>query len=142
VKERTASGDVTADGVSGAGEGLAGCRMIGMERYATKPTGYRQAAMQQLFCLFVVGVPYYQSLLITGVGGMISFLLLAFLLTFVVAHSPAIYRIVTESVKSLPLSWTAPLLDHRDRWVNAPMYAVAPGPTLAPSFQRPPPLFS
>ncbi|MGA7155623.1 MAG: hypothetical protein WBY53_02180 [Acidobacteriaceae bacterium] len=108
----------------------------------TKPAGYRQAAVQQMFFLFVVGIPYYQALLVTGVSGMISFLLLAFLLTYVVARSPAIYRIVTQSLKSLPLSWIAPTVDRRDRWVDAPMYVVAAGPTLAPLFQRPPPIFS
>jgi hypothetical protein len=108
----------------------------------TKPQGYRQAATEQLLCLFVLCLPYYQSLLFAGMSGMIFFLLLTFLLMFVVARSPAIYRVMTACLKTLPSSWSAPTLDRRDRWVSAPLYVVAPGPSLAPSFQRPPPLFS
>jgi hypothetical protein len=75
-------------------------------------------------------------------SGMISFLLLTFLLMFVVARSPAIHRVITACLKALPPSWVAPALDRRNRWVGEPLYVVAPGPSLAPSFQRPPPLFS
>jgi len=108
----------------------------------TKPQGYRRAASEQLLCFFVLCLPYYQSLLFAGMSGMISFLLLTFLLIFVVARSPAIYRVITACLKALPPSWVAPTLDRRDRWVGAPLYVVAAGPSLAPSFQRPTPLFS
>jgi hypothetical protein len=108
----------------------------------TKPQGYRQATTEQLFCLFVLCLPYYQSLLFAGISGMASFLLLTFLLMFVVARSPAIYRTITACLKALPMSWIAPTLDRRDRWVTIRLFVVAPGPSLAPSFQRPPPLFS
>ena len=110
--------------------------------HGTRPQGYKQATMEQLFCLFVLCVPYYQSLLFAGMTGVVSFLLVTFLLMFVVARSPAIYRVVTACLKALPLSWVAPLLDCRDRWVTAPLCFAASGPSLAPSFQRPPPLFS
>jgi len=108
----------------------------------TKPRGYKQAASEQLRCFFVLCLPYYQSLLFAGMSGMISFLLLTFLLIFVVARSPAIYRVIAACLKALPPSWVAPTLDGRDRWVGAPLYVIARGPSLAPSFQRPPPLFS
>jgi len=98
--------------------------------------------MEQLFCLFVLCVPYYQSLLFAGMSGMVSFLLLTLLLMFVVARSPAIYRTIASCLKTLPLSWVAPILDCRERWVSAPLWVAASGPSLAPSFQRPPPLFS
>jgi hypothetical protein len=108
----------------------------------TKPQGYRQATTEQLFCLLVLCIPYYQALLFAGMSGMVSFLLLTFLLMFVVVRSPAIYRTITAQLKVLPPSWVAPRLDCRDRWVTVPRCVVAPGPSLAPSFQRPPPLFS
>jgi hypothetical protein len=116
--------------------------MACMERHVTKPQGYRQAATQQLLCLFVLCLPYYQSLLFAGMSGMISFLLLTFLLMFVVVPSPAIYRVFKACLKALPWSLVAPTLDRRNCWVSAPLYALASGPSLAPSFQRPPPLFS
>lgn len=108
----------------------------------TKPQGYRQATTEQLFCLFVLCLPYYQSLLFAGISGMVSFLLLTCLLMFVVANSPAIYQTITACLRALPPSWVAPILDRRDRWVSVPLFVVAPGPSLAPSFQRPPPIFS
>lgn len=113
-----------------------------MERHMTKPQGYRQAAAEQLFCLFVFCLPYYQSLLFAGMSGMISFLLLTFLLMFVVERSPAIYSVISAFVKALPSLLVAPTLDRRDRWVSTSLYVVASGPSLDPSFPRPPPLFS
>jgi hypothetical protein len=108
----------------------------------TKPHGYKQAAAEQLLCFLVLCLPYYQSLLFAGMSGMISFFLLTFLLMFVVARSPAICRVLTVCLEALPSSWIAPAFDRRDHWVSAPLFAVASGPGLAPSFQRPPPLFS
>ena len=116
--------------------------MACMGRHVTKPQGYRQSASEQLLCFVVLCLPYYQSLLFAGMSGMVSFLLLTFLLMFVVARSPAIYRVITACLEAFPPSWVAPTLDRRDRWVGASLYVVASGPSLAPSFQRPPPLIS
>ena len=116
--------------------------MASMGRQIVKPQGYRQAASEQLLCFFVLCLPYYQSLLFAGISGMISLLLLTFLLVFVVSRSPAIYRAITTCLNTLPLSWVTPILDRRNRWVGEPLYVVVAEPGLAPSFQRPPPLFS
>ena len=113
-----------------------------MGRQVTKPQGSRQSASDQLLCCFVLCLPYYQSLLFAGMSGMISFLLLTFLLMFVAARSPAIYRVIIICLKALPPSWAPPTLDRRDRRVFEPLFVVAAGPSLAPSFQRPPPLLS
>lgn len=116
--------------------------MIFMEWQVRKPQGYRQSASEQLLCFFVLCLPYYQSVLLAGMSGMISFLLLTFLLMFVVSRSPAIYRVITACLKALPLSWAVPTLNQRNGRVGEPLYVVSAGPSLAPSFQRPPPLFS
>jgi hypothetical protein len=113
-----------------------------MSWHLRKPEGYRQAASEQLLCFLALGIPYYQSLLFAGTSGIISFLLLTLLLMFVVARSPAIYRVLTACLTVLPPSWVAPYLNSAIRWVGEPLFVVAPGPSLAPSFQRPPPLFS
>jgi hypothetical protein len=73
---------------------------------------------------------------------MVSVLLLTFLLMFVVARSPAIRSVLSACLTALPPSWIASIPDHRDRWVTVPLYVAASGPSLAPSFQRPSPLFS
>ncbi len=116
--------------------------MASMGRHVTKPQGYRQAASEQLLFFFVLSLPYYQSLLFAGMGGTTSFLLLTFLLMFVVARSPAIYRVITAGLKALPPTWFPPALNCGDRWVGESLFVVFEGPSLAPSFQRPPPLFS
>jgi hypothetical protein len=107
-----------------------------------KPQGYRQAAVEQCFCLLVLCLPYYQSLLFAGISGMISVLLFTCLLMFVVVHSPEAYRKIAELLETFPLSWVAPIFDRRGFWVSVPSRAVHHGPSLAPSFQRPPPIFS
>jgi hypothetical protein len=116
--------------------------MVSKGEYVTKPQGYRQATAEQLSCLLVLCLPHYQALLFAGMSGMVSFLLLTFLLLFVVARSPAICRTITAHLKALPPSWVAPILDRRVRWASVPLHVVASGPSLAPCFQRPPPLFS
>ena len=113
-----------------------------MEMHVTKPEGYWRSASAQLLGFFVLCFPYHQSLLFAGMSGMISVLLLAFLLIFVVSHSQSISRVISACLKALPPSWMVPTLDRRDRWTGAPLYVLARGPSLAPSFQRPPPLFS
>jgi len=75
----------------------------------TKPQGYMQAAEEQLFCLLVLCLPYWQTLLFAGISGMVSFLVLTFLLLFVVARSRAICRAITARLKALPASWVAPI---------------------------------
>jgi hypothetical protein len=101
-----------------------------------------RAAEEQLFWLFALCLPYWQTLLFTGMSGMLSFLLLMFLLLFVVGRSPALYRAITARLKGLPTRWIAAIPDRRDRWVAAHLQITSSGPSLAPSFQRPPPLFS
>ena len=108
----------------------------------TKPQGYRHTAKEQLFGLLVLSLPSWQALFFAGMSGTISFLLLTLLLIFVVARSPAVYRTIAARLRAFPPSWIAPSLDRRDHWVNAPVYVLTSEPSLAPSFQRPPPLFS
>ncbi len=107
-----------------------------------KPQGYRRVAAEECFCLLVLCLPYYQALLFAGISGMISVVLLTFLLMFVAVRSPDIYRTITACLKALPISWAPPISDRGGLWASVPSHAVAQGPSLAPSFQRPPPIFS
>lgn len=113
-----------------------------MERHLTRPQGYVQAASDQLLCLFVLCLPDYGSLLLAGTFGLVSFLLLTFLLMFVIARAPSICKVVAACLKALPLSWVAPSLKRTGYCVRSTLFLVTPEPSLAPSFQRPPPLFS
>jgi hypothetical protein len=100
------------------------------------------AAEEQLLWLFELCVPYWQTLLFAGMNGMISFLLLMLLLLFVVDRSPAIYRALATGLEDSSARWLAPVPDRRYRWVSAHLQVTGFGPSLSPSFQRPPPLFS
>ena len=108
----------------------------------TKPLGYRQSAKEQVFCLFVLALPYYQSLFLAGISGLVTFLLLTVLLMFVVAHSPTIYQTIRTYLRTFPSWWISQVLDARENWIAAPSFFASFEPSLAPSFQRPPPLFS
>jgi hypothetical protein len=115
---------------------------MGIGAQVNKPQGYRQAVAEECFCLLVVCLPYYQSLLLAGVSGAVSVLLLTILLMFVVARSPEVYRAIAACLRAFPLSWLAPVLVRRALWVSVPRHAVLSEPGLAPWFQRPPPIFS
>jgi len=108
----------------------------------TKPRGYIRTAEERFSCLLLVSLPYWQALLLAGISGMISFLLLTFLLLFVVSRSPTVYRIISVRLKALPYLGIALILGCRDRWLVRPTRTLVAEPSLAPSFQRPPPLFS
>ena len=116
--------------------------MASIGGHVTKPQGYSHAAEEQLFWLVALCLPYVQTLLFASMSGMVSFLVLAVLLLFVVRRSPAIYRAMAGRVKASAARWLAGVADRRDRWVAAHLQVMGSGPSLAPSFQRPPPLFS
>jgi hypothetical protein len=110
--------------------------------HVQKPQGYRQAAAESCFCLLVLFLPHYQSLLFQGIGQAIGILLLTCLLMFLVDRSPEIYRAIAAGLKALLPSWFTPILRSAGRWVSAPSRTVVLEPSLAPTFQRPPPIFS
>ena len=119
-----------------------GLTMICKGERVRKPQGYRQAAAEACFCLFALCLPYWQSLLLAGISGTLSLLLFTCLLLFAVARTPEIYGCLTANLRALPPSWLAPPVKPSGPWIWIPLRAVAQGPSLAPAFQRPPPLFS
>jgi hypothetical protein len=107
----------------------------------TKPQGYRQSAAEAVFCLFVLCLPHYQSLLFAGIGRTILAVLLACLLMFLVVRSTEICRIVADCLIAF-VSWIAPSFAQDFRAILFVSLTVPSAPTVAPLFQRPPPLFS
>lgn len=108
----------------------------------SRPEGYRQALAETCFLLLIKWGPYGSPLLLATVGGAIASLLIATLLLFVVECSPDALATIAGCLDRLPLSWLAPLLECKDRGLAALWLALPESPSLAPSFQRPPPLFS
>lgn len=113
-----------------------------MGMHANGPKGLKQAAVRPLLCLSILCLPYYQALLYAGMSGVLSVLLLSILLMIAVSRSPEIYRAITSCLKALPLGWAMPAPHRCVRWAGPQLFVVAAEPSLAPSFQRPPPLFS
>lgn len=116
--------------------------MTRMGRHRVKPRRCIRTAPRQLACFFLLCLPYYQSLLIAGATGVLSFLLLTLLLLFVVSRTPAIHRAVRSCLAALRLFARAPVLQRAPRRMRAAFRVTVGEPSLAPSFQRPPPLFS
>jgi hypothetical protein len=108
----------------------------------TRPAGYRHAAKESCFCLFVLCLPYYQSLLFAGLTGMISVLLLTAVLVLFVSRTPQISRTMAALAAVFPQGWLTPQQQRGGPWMAIPVFATPDGPSLAPGFQRPPPLFS
>jgi hypothetical protein len=92
--------------------------------------------------LFVLCLPYWQSILFAGISGSLSLLCLTCLLLFVVERSPETYQIVVTCLQAFPLSWVVPVLECKIRLISTPLKSAASGVGLVPSFQRPPPLLS
>lgn len=108
----------------------------------SKPQGYRQTAAEGCFFLLVLCFPYWQSVLLAAMSGTLSVLLLSCLLMFVVVRSPEISRAITAYLHAFPPSWVVPVPDRKRYQDSTPFFAIDSWPSFAPSFQRPPPIFS
>jgi hypothetical protein len=107
-----------------------------------KPEGHLRTAAETSFCLLAFCLPYWQSLLLAGISGSLSFLCFTVLLMFVVGRAPHVYTVITGRLEALPLSRVLPDLAVRRNWLVTCLCRLTPEPALAPSFQRPPPLLS
>ena len=107
-----------------------------------KPEGYLRTAAETCFCLFVFCLPYWHSLLLAGITGSVSFLGFTILLAFVIGRAPQATAALAACLKALPLSWIAPDRAAQRRRIITHLAWPLSEPALAPSFQRPPPLFS
>src|SRR5260221_10561905 len=109
---------------------------MGHSRY---PRVFLDVALYLLaYCL----VNFQPSFLVGGFSKLLASLVLAYLLAFVVIHPTDAFKRVAACLEALPVA-LAPLVVER-QWIeesNA-SFAVPNKPSLAPLFQRPPPIFS
>ena len=107
----------------------------------TKPQGYRQSAAEAVVYILPLCLPYYQSILFAGIGRTIVVLLLACMLMFLVVRSADFCRAVADCLKNF-VFWIVPPFSPGIRTISFVVPSIPGTPTLAPLFQRPPPLFS
>ena len=98
--------------------------------------------MDILLYMLPVYLPFYQAMLVAGVGRAIVLLLLAVLLMFLVTRRADVVRAIASCLNVFPSSWLAPPPAIGSRELSFASLFVPSAPSLAPLFQRPPPLFS
>ena len=64
----------------------------------SKPQGYLHSANEALFCLLIVGLPYYHSLFCASMGRLLLLYLLTFLLLFLARHSEDIAQAIRRCI--------------------------------------------
>ena len=103
---------------------------------------YRQMLLTIAYYVLSVGLANLSPLLVSGLLKLIAFLALACLLSFVVVNAGAIRRAAAACLKALPRFFFSLFVDAR--WVKQSLttFVVPKPPSLAPLFERPPPVFS
>ena len=102
----------------------------------------KEAVLDIFLYVLPVYLPFYQALLVAGIGRAILLLLLTVLLMFLVANRADIGRAVAACVRALPSSWVAPVPSLGLRELALTSMRIPAAPSLFPFFQRPPPIFS
>jgi len=98
--------------------------------------------MDMFLYMLPVYLPFYQALLIHGIGRAILFLLLAVLLMFLVGRKADICCSLAACLKAISSSSIAPARVIGFRELSFAFLAVPNEPSLSALFQRPPPLFA
>src|SRR6266852_3621981 len=94
------------------------------------------------YCLLIFCVADFRPLVIGGFFKLVTALVLACLLAFVVVHSPNICKLVAACLRALPIP-LSPLVVGRRLVGRSQTNIVVPNEaSLSPLFQRPTPLFS
>jgi hypothetical protein len=102
---------------------------------------YSQPLLNVVYLLSVFCVVGFRPLVAGSCVKLVSSLLLAFVLAFVVVESPKIYELLTACLQDLPIAVVPVLVDRR--WVACSQTStrVPNEPTLCSLFRRPPPIF-
>jgi hypothetical protein len=103
---------------------------------------YSQILLNFAYCLLVFCVADFRPLVIAGFFKLVVSLVLACLLAFVIVHSPNIGKLLASCLRALPVRFFPSVVDRQWEERSQTNILVSNEPSLAPLFQRPPPLFS
>ena len=103
-----------------------------------KPRGCLHSAGEELFCLLVLALPEYRSLLCILLAKALLYCLLAFLLLFLARHSDEIAQVIRRAVVNLCAGLVLPA-GRRSGSCFIPAVRILRAPLIAPLFMRPPP---
>lgn len=102
---------------------------------------YSQIFLNLAYCLLIFCVADFRPLVIGGFFKLVVSLVLACLLAFVIVHSPNIGRLLASCLRALPVRFFPSVVDRRWEERSQTNIVVPNEPSLAPLFQRPPPIF-
>jgi hypothetical protein len=93
-------------------------------------------------CLLIFCVADLRPVVIGGLFKLAGSLALACLLAFVIVHSPNVGKLLASCLRTLPVRYFPSVVDRRWEDQSQTNIVVPNEPSLAPLFQRPPPIFS
>jgi hypothetical protein len=103
---------------------------------------FSQIFLNVAYYLLICCVAEFRPLIFGGFFKVVSALVLACLLAFVVVHSPDICKLVADCLRPLAIPLFSLVVD--SLWADRPQpnIVVTNEPSLSALFQRPPPIFS
>jgi putative effector of murein hydrolase LrgA (UPF0299 family) len=103
---------------------------------------YSQILLNFACCLLIFCVADLRPVVIGGLFKLAGSLALACLLAFVIVHSPNVGKLLASCLRTLPVRFFPSVVDRRWEEQSQTNIVVPSEPSLAPLFQRPPPILS
>jgi hypothetical protein len=103
---------------------------------------YGQIFLNVAFCLLIFCVAEFRPVVIGGFFRLITSLVLAYLLAFVLVHPTNLFKILAASLPASRISGFPLVVDRRRVGRSQTTTTVPDAPSLSPVFQRPPPIFA
>ena len=100
--------------------------------------GYLQMFLNVVFFLLME----FRPVVIGGFFKLITSIVLAYLLAFLIVHRTKIFKILASSLQASRISGFPALVGQRRIGRSQTTITVPDAPSLSPLFQRPPPIFS
>lgn len=103
---------------------------------------YTRGLLTVAYCLLILGVAEFRPIVMGGFFKLITSIVLAYLLAFVLVHRTNIFKILAAGLKLSPMPAFSFVVNRRWAGRTPKAIAVPDPPSLSPLFQRPPPIHS